>query len=208
MKKTIVLIIIAALAITIYIILPEAESDKSGSNGFSHKTSSNAGMALDSIFGLTMSIPVGLTSYKVGKDFIWLSDNGISTNRNICVYSASASITDYSDLIRLRDSIMRINIIGEKDYMYMATAKKPEPRYRLKNDTLIVDGMWQMEGDAMGGPFWCITKIGICPTIVAEAFVFAPGKDKTEIMRPLAASLLTLKRRQPQKKRVNMKTNK
>lgn len=194
MKKTLVLILLAALAITVYIILPGPESAGSHSDMHPHKSNSKAERAMDSIFGLTMNIPVRLTSYKVGKDFIWLSDNGISINRNICVYSANASVTDYSDLIQLRDSVMRVNIPGEKDFMYMATAQKPEPTFKLRNDTLVVNGMWQMEGDAMGGPFWCITRIDTCPTIVAEAFVFAPGKDKTEIMHSLAASLLTLRK--------------
>lgn len=194
MKKTIILIILAALAITVYIILPEPKSAAGGSDVLSHKTSTKAEMTLDSIFGMTMRIPLGLNSYKVGKNFIWLSDNGISVNRNICVYSANASVTDSSDLIRLRDSVMRVNIPGEEDYMYMATAKFPKPTCSLRNDTMVVDGMWQMEGDAMGGPFRCISKSGICPTIVAEAFVYAPGKDKTDIMSSLTASLLSLRR--------------
>ena len=55
-------------------------------------------------------------------------------------------------------------------------------------------GLWQMHGDIMGGPFVSHTMIdslrGV--TVTAEAFVYAPGEEKRNIIKRMEAALYTL----------------
>ena len=60
---------------------------------------------------------------------------------------------------------------------------------------MITRGLWEMEGDAMGGPFvsHSIVDSSRRRIIVAEGFVYAPGMKKRNLLRQLEASLYTLK---------------
>ena len=94
------------------------------------------------MFGVDMLIPSDMQSEKVGKDFIWLSDNAKSGMKSICVYSSSSA-----DAIRVRDSVMRRNIPGERDGMYMKTSEgsvtfqQIAERYRKQGKTVIARGL-------------------------------------------------------------------
>ena len=48
-----------------------------------------------------------------GKDFVWISNNSPTSMTNICIYTSEN-----------RDSVMRKNIKGETDDMYMTTNKE------------------------------------------------------------------------------------
>lgn len=154
----------------------------------------------DSLLCCHMSIPAELTSSKTGIDFLWLSDNGTETISNICIYSTPGKAGSPHDIIRRRDSVLAANIKGETPEIYMKTSRKVLPSFRRirtdANSPLITEirGLWEMEGDAMGGPFVSLTlddkEAG--RTITAEAFLYAPGKDKRDKLRRLEAALYTL----------------
>lgn len=153
----------------------------------------------DSIFGRRIWIAGDMQAMKTGKDFVWLSDNSATAMRNICIYSYPGSKPDASLCVTMRDSVMRANIPGRTPQMYMKTAGYPIPKTRMLNDggrqTMELCGLWEMEGDAMGGPFisHSITDSRKGRIIVAEAFVFAPGKKKRDLIRQLEAALYTFK---------------
>ena len=137
-------------------------------------------------FGCTIRLPKGMTLNKRGKDFMWFSDNDPRKMGNICLYTSEN-----------RDSVMKANIKGETDAMYMATvpgttATETAPDSKGRRVTLR-RGLWQMEGDAMGGPYMSRTlTLADGRTVVAEAFVFAPGEKKRDKMRMLEASVATM----------------
>lgn len=137
-------------------------------------------------FGCSMRLPKDVTIRKRGKNFIWLSDNNPLKSGNICIYTSEN-----------RDSVMQRNIKGETDNTHMTTVAGSVVDVCQISDRCKVTtkrGLWQMTGDAMGGPF--VSRTITLPsgqTIVGEAFVFAPGERKRDKIRQLEASLMTMK---------------
>ena len=139
------------------------------------------------MFGCSMTIPKGMRVNVRGQQFVWISDNNPTKMSNICLYTSEN-----------RDSVMRINLKGETDSMFMTTVGGSVVTTtgisRDNMSTTLRRGLWQMQGDAMGGPFMSRTiHMPNGKTIVAEAFVFAPGEQKRDIMRRLEASVQTLR---------------
>lgn len=155
--------------------------------------------AIDSITGHTIWVPEDMTAMKRGKDFVWISDNSATAMRNICVYTYPGTATDKARMLRMRDSVMRANIPGREPQMHMTTATDPAPTVRAINydgrHKQVMRGLWEMYGDAMGGPFvsHSLTDSAKGRTVVAEAFVYAPGKKKRDLIGRLEAALHTLK---------------
>lgn len=142
-------------------------------------------------FGRTLWVPADLTASKQGRDFLWMGNNAPSGMQNIVVYRATPA-TSIAAYVARRDSVMRANIKGETDDMHMATVAGSVTmrRSRERGHTVTVcRGLWQMEGDDMGGPFVSHT-VG---DVTVEAFVFSPGTKKRNQLRHLEAALYTLK---------------
>ena len=80
----------------------------------------------------------------------------------------------------------------------MATERRIAPTVktlRVGGRTIVeMRGLWQMEGDIMGGPFVSHTIVDTLRgvTLTAEAFVYAPGEQKRNIIKRLEAALYTL----------------
>lgn len=157
--------------------------------------------AVKKMFGdVQIWIPEELTAMKKGHDFIWLSDNGKSAMRNICIYTyAYDNVTLPEGAARKRDSVMRKNIPGETAQMFMTTVHSPAPTARTTQHngrrTMELRGQWVMKGDIMGGPFIsrCLIDSTKQRITVAEAFVYAPGTAKRNIIKQLEAVLYTFK---------------
>ena len=93
---------------------------------------------------------------------------------------------------------MKANIPGAREGMYMTTA-----------DSIFVDvkninvrgeyafearGLWEMEGDMMGGPFVSHARVDRPNgrVVVVEGFIYSPKGLKRDLMRKMEASLYTL----------------
>lgn len=154
---------------------------------------------IKSMFGCDMLIPADMKASKKGRNFIWLSDNGADRMRSICVYSYSGSTLDANRAVAARDSVMRLNIPGELDGMYMQTTPGSVTAGLTTEDgrtVMISRGLWEMRNDAMGGPFVSLSTVDSVNSriIVAEAFVYAPGTNKRNLIRSAEAALYTLGR--------------
>ena len=106
---------------------------------------------------------------------------------NICIYTSEN-----------RDSVMRKNIKGETDNMYMTTNKESVISSIAKTQDRQVTvrrGLWEMKGDAMGGPFISHTLHDIAghKTLTIECFVYAPGTKKRNTLIRTEESLMTVK---------------
>ena len=80
--------------------------------------------------------------------------------------------------------------------MYMQTSALPVVvnTSREQGKKLITfRGLWEVQGDAMGGPFVSHVIEHNGNTLIVEAFVFAPSKKKRNYLRQLEAVLYTLK---------------
>ena len=157
-----------------------------------------ASAVVGEMFGYGIKIPAGMKSSKRGRDFVWFSDDAPGGMSNICVYSYAGDSLDAARSLAVRDSVMRANIPGERRGMYMQTVEGSASFMRATEkgrSIMVCRGLWEMHGDAMGGPFVSHSLVDTATRriIVAEAFVYAPGMKKRNLMRQAEASLYTLK---------------
>lgn len=141
------------------------------------------------LFHKQMLIPKELTFSKKGKDFIWLSNNASEGMVNICLYMA-----DVSNFKAERDRILKKGIPGERANMYMTTDTILSS-INSKTGSTTIRGLWKMKGEAMAGPFIAYAPANNIKgkrTLIAEAFIFAPERNKRNLIRKAEASLYTL----------------
>lgn len=148
------------------------------------------------MFGYRLMLPADMQSYKVGKNFLWLSNNAVQGLQNICVYAIQGL---NQPTLQQTDSVLQANIKGETDENFMQTV-----RASMQDETFFFHqkrqnwqrGQWEMCGDMMGGPL--VRKVVIDSTarqtVVFDAFVYAPEGKKRNRMRALEAALLTIQK--------------
>ena len=148
-------------------------------------------------FGLDMKIPVSMNASKKAKDFIWISNNASTGMQNLLVMkvkseerrmkNSNAFHVNVNDKAQI-DSILRTNMPGETDSMYMVIPVLSER------------GLWEMKGDAMGGPYVMhrihrqtskAAKPGYSLYIIG--FVYAPEMKKKILIKQLEAAISTIK---------------
>ncbi len=145
-------------------------------------------------FGLDMKIPVSMNASKKAKDFIWISNNASTGMQNLLIMKvkseerrmkkqrsategkANSNVTTTDDKHQI-DSILRINMPGETDSMYMTIPVLSER------------GLWEMKGDAMGGPY-VMHRIH---NLYVIGFVYAPEMKKKILIKQLEAAISTIK---------------
>lgn len=157
--------------------------------------------SLKKVLGCDMLIPPDIAKMKIGKDFIWASNDGLQTVQNIVVYAypySTQKVFDKHSFIALRDTFMGRNIPGYNPGSVMQTNPEcVDVRNYTQNGHFIQEarGLWEMSGDAMGGPFVSQSRVDSVNNrvIVTEAFVYAPSKMKRSMIRRLEASLYTLR---------------
>ena len=147
------------------------------------------------MFGIDMKIPAAMNASKKAKDFIWISNNASSGMQNLLVMKVKSeerrmknSNAFHVNDKALIDSILRTNMPGETDSMYMVIPVLSER------------GLWEMKGDAMGGPYVMhrihrqqsqAAKQGYNLYIIA--FVYAPEMKKKILIKQLEAAISTIK---------------
>ena len=157
------------------------------------------------MFGIDMKIPAAMNASKKAKDFIWISNNASSGMQNLLVFKVKSeerragkvkseerrmknSNAFQANDKALIDSILRTNMPGETDSMYMVIPHLSER------------GLWEMKGDAMGGPYVMhrihrqtsqAAKQGYNLYIIA--FVYAPEMKKKILIKQLEAAISTIK---------------
>ena len=137
------------------------------------------------MFGIDMKIPAAMNASKKAKDFIWISNNASSGMQNLLVFKVKSeerrmknSNAFHVNDKALIDSILRTNMPGETDSMYMVIPVLSER------------GLWEMKGDAMGGPY-VMHRIHNNRYIIA--FVYAPEMKKKILIKQLEAAISTIK---------------
>ena len=125
------------------------------------------------MFGLDMKIPASLDASKKARNFLWLSNNASSGMQNLLIFK----VNNLKDEKQQVDSILRKNMLGETNDMYMIIPRLSER------------GLWEMKGDAMGGPYVMRRK----SNIIVMGFVYAPEMKKRNLTKQLEAVLTTIK---------------
>lgn len=155
-------------------------------------------------FGIQINIPQGISKAKQNKDFYWITNDQPGVRQDIVIYSYpynDKKLFTKESLIAKRDSVMKANIPGELKGSYMGTeVKYADPMF---NEIWINEGycaelrgLWRMmNGAAMGGPFYSQSRLDEVNqrVVTVDVFVFAPGKNKRNVIRQLEAIVYTTK---------------
>lgn len=154
-----------------------------------------------SLFDCDVWVSSDLTASKQGKDFFWAGTNAATGDQNFVIYSYPYRDRDTFTkeyFVHKRDSVMKINIPGAREGMYMETdslmtdvrAIGVQGEYALE-----ARGLWRVKGDFMGGPYVSHVRLDKANQriIVSEIFVYSPDKLKRNLVRQMEASLYTLR---------------
>ena len=144
-------------------------------------------------FGISMNIPAEMQASKKAKNFIWISNNASSGMKNLILMKMKEVKSEEqrmknSDALSAQekqqiDSMLRTNMPGETDSMYMVIP------------VLAKRGLWEMKGDAMGGPYVMqrIRRGKTGDEIIIIGFVYAPKMKKKILIKQLEAAISTIK---------------
>ena len=140
------------------------------------------------MFGIDMKIPVSMNASKKAKDFIWISNNASTGMQNLLVFKVK------SEERRMKNPNAayaddKANMLGETDSMYMEIPVLSER------------GLWEMKGDAMGGPYvmhrihksTSQAEIQQGYDLYIIGFVYAPEMKKKILIKQLEAAISTIK---------------
>ena len=145
------------------------------------------------LFGIDIKIPDQLDASKEAKNFLWLSNNANRGMQNLIfvrVESEERRVKNSTPLTPKEeiDSMLRKNMVGEMDDMYMQLSY---PKMLYNN---LTQGLWEMKGDAMGGPYR-MSRLPLADgSLYIIAFVYAPEMKKRNLMKQLEAVMTTAKR--------------
>lgn len=157
---------------------------------------------LNKEYGLTMKVPPGFAITEQKKDFIWFKYETPEISQGIIVYSfpyTSDSAFTVNYLLSTRDKILKANIPGPTEGSYMATEKRFEQFYNIfehnKNYASEMRGLWRVQNDFMGGPYVSLAELDASNqrVVVAYGYVYAPSKDKRNLLRQVEAMIYSMK---------------
>lgn len=157
---------------------------------------------LNEKYGMTMKVAPGFQIAEEKKDFIWLRYETPEISQGIVLYSFpyvsdSAFVVDYQ--LKVRDSILRANVPGPTPGSFMATERRVEQVNNIRqhngNYAAEMRGLWRLVNDFMGGPYISLAVLDAASqrVIVAYGYVYAPSKDKRNLLRQVEAMIYTLK---------------
>lgn len=159
--------------------------------------------------GITMNIPKDARVKVKEKDFMWIDrqmtrmkggrNHDVQEGFFIYTYPyTSDTMFSRQFLLNKRDSVLRKHVPGPVEGSYMATEYFYQPVYEeieFKGKFAAeMRGLWKLEGDFMGGPFYSITMLDdrTGKLITVDGYAYAPYFDKREYIREVEAIIKTL----------------
>ena len=157
---------------------------------------------LDTDFGVTMKVPPGFAIAGKKKDFIWFRYETPEISQGIVLYTfpyVSDSTFTVNYLVAIRDSVLKANVPGPTAGSYMSTEKRLDQVFNIiehyKNYASEMRGLWRLENDFMGGPYISLAELDASNQriVVAFGYVFAPSKEKRNLLQQVEAMIYSLK---------------
>jgi hypothetical protein len=157
---------------------------------------------LNKDFNVTMKVPPGFQIAKQVQDFIWYKYETPDISQGIMLYSfpyVSDSAFQINYQLKVRDSILKAHVPGPTEGSYMSTQKKIEQISNViehnGNYAAEMRGLWRVENDFMGGPYVSLAELDEANqrVLVAFGYVYAPSKDKRNLLRQVEAMIYSLK---------------
>lgn len=158
---------------------------------------------------LTINFPKDAYAVKKNADFWWVQremtrmkgGNNHDVKQGFFIYTYpynSDSVFSYEFLLRKRNEVLKAYVYGQPEGSYMTTEMVVPPMYEevtIENKfTAELRGLWRMEGDFMGGPFYSMTFFDEANQriVTAEGYAYAPYFTKREYIREVEGILKTL----------------
>ncbi len=142
-----------------------------------------------------------LADYDENHDFMWLRKISDKTLNNILIHKApyvDSTQLSLTGMKAIRDTLGLHYVSSDKERSYMKIDDINLPLFHdftkiNDNHAGRLRGVWMMENDIMGGPFtsYAILDQKRNEVIFIDAFAFAPGELKRDIMQQLDFVLTT-----------------
>ncbi len=151
---------------------------------------------------LTMYAPPGYQIVLEKDDFVWIRKDTPEITMGVFVYSFkyesdSTFTPDY--LVNKRNEFLKDNVPGPRDGSYMTTEMRIEPVFNIleHNNNYAAEsrGLWRTEGDFMGGAYISLAELDATRqrVVVADGFVYAPSKEKRNLLRQVEAIVYSMR---------------
>lgn len=175
--------------------IQEHDKKQLQANVYAHKKDNEvAHQLLIRDYGLDIKIPADYVKAPLKADFAWYRKDFKEMSQHLIIarkkYTSQADLSK-ANLIRWRDDLVK-NIEGGSKGSYMKSNPEDLPVYEYAYQqngsyTKELRGIWEMENDFMGGPYFNYTLLDAKRNelIMIDAFVFAPGKEKRDYMQQL-----------------------
>ena len=156
---------------------------------------------IQQVFGINIHYPKGLSNIQEDTNFYWATNNAARNRRDVVIYQfpyTSETVFEKDSLIAISNEILGKHITGSFDSKMSTPDKAYDPDYRkMEYNGLFraeLRGLWEMTTDMMGGPFvaHAFVNENTNMVVVAEVFVYAPEKEKRNLMRNMEAALYTI----------------
>lgn len=152
------------------------------------------------LLGVDMIVPKGAFKVVGDTNFIWLDrqmtrlkgSNNHDVQQGFFIHTEPYSGPSDFSLPRLldrRDSLTELYVSGPTEGSYMSVERRMIPTYEEKmfdgKFAAEIKGLWRMENDFMGGPYYSLTihDEARARLITVEGYTYAPYFDKRAYMR-------------------------
>jgi hypothetical protein len=152
-------------------------------------------------YDINIMIPKSFYVANEKDEFVWLRREAQQFSQGILIYFYPYTDTiafDPDRIISIRDGFTSKYVPGPADGSFMKTSMMEPPVSRQIdfNGHFAIEtrGLWELEGDFMGGPFISYTLVDprYNRVVTMEGFVYNPNQDKKNLLRQLEALLYTL----------------
>lgn len=168
---------------------------------YSNSVNAKANDLIKKKFNLEMNIPADYFIAVNKENFLWLRKEANILSQGILIYRYAYTDTvafNPRKILSVRNQYTRLFVPGPFDSSYMVVADEfiqPVSRTLQLKKELAVEtrGLWEVEKDFMGGPFINYTLVDRRNNMVIalDGYVYAPNKDKADLLKQVQAVLLT-----------------
>jgi len=168
-------------------------------------------------FDISMRFPKSFYVATQTNDFIWLRREAEHFSQSVMVYYYpydEMTAFNPSEIVRIQDSVTKKHIPGptEGSFMKISMFEPPATKQIEFNDAFAVEtrGLWEVEGDFMGGPFISYTTIDerYNRVLTLVGYVYNPGYDKKDLLRQVESILYTFQYPEAGEEGIAEKSNK
>lgn len=139
-------------------------------------------------WGLRVWVPADMSVCVDRPGFVWMAGETARATTGVCVFS----LTDTHRVAEQTDSVLRVNLKGETDSMYMQLVRPTLRATTMPHGGVWIQGLWAMQGDAMGGPMAMRVVRRRGRTVAVMVFAYAPATAKRNLMVALKSVLYTI----------------